>query len=288
MASKQMAGNRERTVELKDDSVYFKVYDASYWYEIDGEGEDTVVLLHGFTGTSATWTTFIKDWQDYYQIITIDLPGHGKTTLDTPRTMEECCSDIVHLFDHLKLEKVHLAGYSMGGRTALSIAMLYPARINSLTLESASPGLNSDNEREIRVNHDEKLAGRIEQSGIKSFVEFWENIPLFKTQKSLPIDVQNQIRDERLEQSAEGLAYSLRYMGTGKQPSWWDQLQGITIPVLLLAGEYDQKFIDINKSMSERISSSKLVIVENAGHAIHVEQPGIFGKIVNEFYNSIQ
>ncbi|MBP1950320.1 2-succinyl-6-hydroxy-2,4-cyclohexadiene-1-carboxylate synthase [Virgibacillus litoralis] len=267
--------------------MYFKVNDASYWYEIDGQGKETVVLLHGFTGTAATWTSFINDWQDHYQILTVDLPGHGKTTLGTPRTMEECCSDLIHLLNYLKLEKVHLAGYSMGGRTALSIAMLYPERIKSLTLESASPGLNSDDERKSRVNHDEKLARRIEQNGIESFVEFWENIHLFKTQKSLPNNIQNQIRDERLAQSAEGLAYSLRYMGTGKQPSWWDQLQDITIPVLLIVGAYDQKFIDINKLMSERISSSKLVIVENAGHAIHVEQPGIFGKIVNEFYNSI-
>ncbi|SDQ29563.1 2-succinyl-6-hydroxy-2,4-cyclohexadiene-1-carboxylate synthase [Virgibacillus salinus] len=270
--------------------MYFKVNDASYWYKIDGEdeGEDTIVFLHGFTGTAATWTSFINDWQDYYQILTIDLPGHGKTTLDTPRTMEECCSDLVHLFDYLKLEKVHLAGYSMGGRTALSVAMLYPERIKSLMLESASPGLISDNDRKSRLNHDEKLASRVEQNGVESFVEFWESIPLFKTQKSLPINIQKQIRDERLSQSADGLAYSLRYMGTGRQPSWWGQLQDITIPVLLLAGAYDQKFIDINKSMSERITSSKLVIVENAGHAIHVEQPGIFGRIVNEFYNSIQ
>ncbi len=282
-----MAGNRERTVELKDDSVYFKVDDASYWYEIDGEGKETVVLLHGFTGTAATWDFFINDWQDHYQILTIDLPGHGKTTLGTPRTMEECSSDLVYLFDYLGLEKIHLAGYSMGGRTALSMAMLYPERIKSLTLESASPGLVLDSDRESRVNHDEKLAARIEQNGIESFIEFWENIPLFKTQKSLPSDVQNKIRDERLAQSAEGLAYSLRYMGTGRQPSWWDQLQDITFPVLLLAGAYDQKFIDINKSMSERISSSKLAVVENAGHAIHVEQPGIFGKLVNEFYNSL-
>ncbi|MGP4109222.1 2-succinyl-6-hydroxy-2,4-cyclohexadiene-1-carboxylate synthase [Virgibacillus sp. L01] len=268
--------------------MYFKVNNASYWYEIDGEGKETVVLLHGFTGTAATWNFFINDWQDHYQILTIDLPGHGKTTLETPRTMEECCADLIDLFDDLKLEKVHLAGYSMGGRTALSVAMLYPERIRSLTLESASPGLNSDDDRKSRVKHDEKLARRIEQNGIKSFVDFWENISLFKTQKSLPIDVQNQIRNERLAQSAEGLAYSLRYMGTGRQSSWWYQLQDITIPVLLLAGEYDQKFVEINKSMSERISSSKLVIVENAGHAIHVEQPGIFGNIVNEFYNSIR
>ena len=59
-----------------------------------------------------------------FKVITIDLPGHGKTHCQTPRTMETFCKDVDELLNHLKMEKVHLLGYSMGGRTALSFTML--------------------------------------------------------------------------------------------------------------------------------------------------------------------
>ncbi|HLR41348.1 MAG TPA: 2-succinyl-6-hydroxy-2,4-cyclohexadiene-1-carboxylate synthase [Virgibacillus sp.] len=266
--------------------MYYTVKDATYWYEVYGEGVP-VVLLHGFTGSTATWSEFISNWKEQFQIIVVDLPGHGKTKTQSPRTMEACCADLNQLFTSLQLDSIHLAGYSMGGRTALSFAMLYPERIASLTLESASPGLASEAERQERIENDEKLAQRIEQDGIMKFVDFWENIALFDTQKKLPAAVRQAIRDERTGQSADGLTQSLRHMGTGKQPSWWGQLNAFKKPVLLLAGTEDKKFVGINKKMENQLQTSKFVSVKNAGHAIHVEQPEIFGKLVSEFICNI-
>src|SRR5690625_7287500 len=117
--------------------MYYTVKDATYWYEVYGEGEP-VVLLHGFTGSTATWSECISNWKEQFQIIVVDLPGHGKTKTQSPRTMEACCADLNLLFTSFQLDSVHLVGYSMGGRTALSFAMLYPEWIASLTLESAS------------------------------------------------------------------------------------------------------------------------------------------------------
>lgn len=266
--------------------MYFSKGDTSYWYEIRGKGEP-VVLLHGFTGRSETWFGFVSEWQQEFQVITIDLPGHGKTTHSRPVTMEECCSDLVSLFNHLALEKVHVIGYSMGGRTALSLAMLYPEKLCSLTLESASPGLSNEQERMDRRNRDAQLAKRLERHGIEAFVGFWENLPLFETQQKLPNETKQKVRDERLNQSAEGLAMSLLSMGTGQQPSWWGRLSELKLPVLLLAGKYDAKFIGINKLMVKHMQQASLRLIENAGHAIHVEQPQIFGKIVIGFLRTI-
>src|SRR5690625_2337524 len=96
--------------------MYYTVKDATYWYEVYGEGEP-VVLLHGFTGSTATWSECISNWKEQFQIIVVDLPGHGKTKTQSPRTMEACCADLNQLFTSLQLDSVHLAGYSMGGRT---------------------------------------------------------------------------------------------------------------------------------------------------------------------------
>lgn len=178
----------------------------------------------------------------------------------------------------MEVEKVHLVGYSLGGRTALSFAMLHPERVVSLTLESASPGLDDEDQRLGRRHRDEKLASWIKANGIHAFVNYWEELPLFSTQATLPEDVQQRIRSERLSQTAEGVAQSLLTMGTGVQPSWWGNLSSLHLPVLLLAGEQDAKFIAINRAMDEHLPVSHLHIVENAGHAIHVEQPNILVK----------
>lgn len=264
--------------------MYFSIKDASYWHEIHGEsGNPPVVMLHGFTGNTSTWADFIANWKDELRIITIDLPGHGKTNTPFSRTMVECCEDLKALFQYLQLEKFHLLGYSMGGRTALSFAIAYPEYIQSLMLESASPGLDTKLERDQRMEKDEKLAQKIENEGVASFVDFWENIQLFQTQKALPKHVQAGIRQERLAQSARGLAQSLRHMGTGSQASWWNKIEQFSKPVLLIAGTYDEKFLAINKMMEKRLCTSNLEIIENAGHAIHVEQPKIFGKLVVRF-----
>lgn len=72
-------------------------------------------------------------------------------------------------------------------------------------------------------------------------------------------------------------------MGTGSQPSWWTNLATFPKPVLLIVGELDDKFIRINQKMYEYLPNSEMRIVKNVGHAIHVEEPFIFGTIVKEF-----
>lgn len=254
----------------------------TYTYETYGQGSP-LVLLHGFTGSKATWYPLIDQWQTSFQLILIDLPGHAGTDMKEPFTMEQCCADLKELLSRLGLDTVHLLGYSMGGRTALSFAMYYPGMIRTLILESASPGLASDTERSKREASDRLLADWIEKKGVESFVDYWENIPLFQTQKQLPQDVQQNIRRERLSHTKKGLSSSLRYMGTGKQESWWHHLNQMNCPVLLLAGARDEKFININQKMCQRMNHADFQLVSQAGHAIHVEQTEIFGKIVQEF-----
>lgn len=262
--------------------MYMTVGESKYWCQVSGQGAP-VVLLHGFTGSTATWTTLVPTLADRFQVITIDLPGHGKTKVDSAKTMLDCCADIKLIIEQLGLGKVHLLGYSMGGRTALSFAMVYFDMVQSLILESASPGLAADTDREERMNLDHKLANQITTGGIDAFVDHWENIPLFQSQKNLSMSIRQNIRVERLSQQEEGLAMSLTSMGSGVQPSWWDKLETLSLPVLLIVGEWDSKFINLNKDMHYLLPRSDLVTAQKSGHAIHVEQSSFFGKIVSEF-----
>src|SRR5690625_179189 len=138
---------------------YVLIDDTTYAYTINGSGEP-LVLLHGFTGTSQTWLPFIEKWKEHYQVITIDLPGHGNTTGEANLKMKQVSHHMKQLLDHLSIEKCHLLGYSMGGRTALSFAMWYPLYIESLLLESASPGLQTTKEQLERVEKDTRSEER--------------------------------------------------------------------------------------------------------------------------------
>jgi len=267
--------------------LYRHVNQIKYRVDIQGEGPP-VFVLHGFTGSLHTWNQLVENHKDSFQFIRVDLPGHGGTIGDSDFTLESVCGDLNDLLDELSLQNVHVLGYSMGGRTALSFAMLHPTRVRSLILESASPGLDSTHEQLARQVKDEGLAEEIENNGVEQFVDKWENLPMFESQKNLSSDVQESIRQERLNQSASGLAASLRGMGTGVQPSWWDKLSIFPRKVLLLTGEKDDKFCNISKEMNEHFQHSTHKIVSQAGHAIHVEQPRIFGTIVREFLLEVE
>jgi len=266
-------------------TVHVKKYSiegTAYHYRSQGEGE-ALVFLHGFTGSSQTWEPFVDTWKESYHVITIDLPGHGLTKGNADLSMQEVCRHLAILFNYLNIETCHLIGYSMGGRTALSFAMWYPEYITSLILESASPGLRTEAERIDRVKKDHQLASRIRQEGMKSFVDYWETIPLFDTQKKLPLSIRQNIRKERLQQTEEGLATSLTSIGTGSQPSWWNKLTTLAIDVCLIVGEKDIKFVQINEQMHAQITESELHIVPEAGHAVHIEQPTPFHHLVEYF-----
>lgn len=256
----------------------------SYHVERYGDGEP-LLLLHGFTGSVETWKPFLPYWRDY-QLILVDIIGHGLT--DSPNDparyeIEKVAADLDEILRYFHLQDAHVLGYSMGGRLALTFAVLYPHRVRTLILESSSPGLKTMQERRERMKRDEALAEEIEQYGVTAFVEKWENMPLFASQKRLPLSIQQRIRNERLNNNALGLANSLRGMGTGRQPSWWNHLSEVNVPTLLLCGEWDQKFCRIAEEMKKYLPNCEMVKVPQAGHAIHVEQRQIFAKIVSKF-----
>lgn len=263
-----------------------KIRGVSYSVETYGEGRP-LVLLHGFTGSAETWHPLLNMFQSC-QVILIDLIGHGRT--DSPAdyrrySMEETVLDLHALFKELELDKPVLAGYSMGGRAALSYAVRYPETVSKLILESCTPGLLSSEERKKRQQSDKELAEMISEKGIPHFVQHWEEIPLFASQKELPEAIQNRERSKRLKNNAAGLSNSLLGMGTGSQTPVWTGLSSLHIPVLLICGERDEKFCRLAEEMKGLLPLSTYIKMKDAGHAVHVEQPQIFGKIVNEFVN---
>ena len=249
------------------------------------DGDETVVLLHGFTGSTKSWHEVIEHLPSDIRIIAVDLTGHGKSSVRIPverYQMEEQVKDLKSLFDYLDLTSFTLIGYSMGGRIALGFACTYPHQLSKLLLESASPGIEDSRDRLLRIKADEQLAMKIENEGLVAFVDFWEEIPLFQSQNQLSEKKKLEIRRERLDQDAIGLATSLRGIGTGQQPSFWMQLPELPMPVVCITGEYDEKFKNIATRMSSLLKNGQHLEVLGVGHAIHVENPVQFATIIKE------
>src|SRR5699024_1271408 len=158
----------------------------------------------------------------------------------------------------------------------------YPGVIKSAVLVSTSPGISDPAERTERQKLDRKRADSI-LSGNASFIDGWETMGDFESQDYADAGQRMSQRVNRLTPDPCGAAESLISYGTGVQKSYWKELPEISVPVLLLAGEKDAKFVAINQSMEELIPESRLEIIPDAGHNINMEAADKFGIMVLEF-----
>jgi 2-succinyl-6-hydroxy-2,4-cyclohexadiene-1-carboxylate synthase len=160
-------------------------------------------------------------------------------------------------------------GYSMGGRLCLQLALDRPECVERVALISASPGIADDHERARRLAADEQLARDIERDGVDAFLERWLAQPMFAT---LPPDAAD-VDDRTRANTVERLTQQLRVLGQGAQPDNWPRLGELRMPVLLVAGALDAKYVDVARRMAEQIPHARVEIIDGAGHACHLERP---------------
>lgn len=259
---------------------------ADLYYQSHGEGFP-LLLLHGFTGSSLNWQQVLPALGARHRVLAPDIIGHGRSPAPSELEryrMEAAVKDLLALLDGERIERFDLLGYSMGGRVALHLALAVPERVRLLVLESASPGIDDHAERAARRASDNRLADRIEQEGVEWFSDFWANQALFASQASLPVELRQQIRQQRLSQRAHGLANSLRGMGAGQQESLWPDLPRLSMPSLLIAGALDPKYVTISQNMAAVLPQAQVQIVPAAGHTVHLEQAALYTSIVDGFF----
>lgn len=248
-----------------------------------------LVLLHGFTGSAQAWSPLSDLLAERFTLIAVDVVGHGLS--DKPATLDhyflpQAAADVIRAVEIAGFSRCAWLGYSMGGRLALRVATNFPQAVERLALIGASPGLAFSEERAARVASDELLAQTIERDGVEAFVDYWENIPLFASQKRLPPERQTAIRAGRLRNEAVGLAGSLRGMGTGTQEPFYDRLASLRMPVLALAGELDTKYTAIAREMATAVPDARARVVPGAGHAAHSENPDFCGAAIAAFLSA--
>ncbi len=242
-------------------------------YILLGDRQKPVIFfLHGFMGDCNDFSRVIPYLSDFC-CLAVDLPGHGKTEVngDAHYRMPQLAQAITMLLKHLQIKHCCLVGYSMGGRLALYLAIYFPQYFSGVILESASPGLKTQLERDRRIAQDLKLVQELESGNLAQFVQRWYTNSLFNSFTQQPNYPEAIAR--RLDNNPYKLAKPLRYMGLGVQPSLWNNLAEAEVPLILLVGELDRKFVAINQKMANYCSLARLSVVKNCGHNIHFEQP---------------
>jgi 2-succinyl-6-hydroxy-2,4-cyclohexadiene-1-carboxylate synthase len=226
-----------------------------------------IVFVHGFTQTGRSWLPVAAPLaRDGWQVMLPDAPGHGASAaeradlLGGARLLGETTGRAVY------------AGYSMGGRLCLHLALDRPELVERLVLLGATAGIEDDRERGARRAADEALAADLERDGLAPFLERWLAGPLFATLSAERAGVEDRMRN-----GVAGLASSLRLAGTGTQADLWPRLGELSMPVLVVAGELDPRFAAIGERMAAEIgANATFAVLPGAGHAAHLERPDAF------------
>ncbi len=244
-----------------------------------------LIMLHGFTGSGSSFDS-VAPLLSGRTVLTPDLPGHGARGLPLGAGRSGFVAALDELAGFLERSghaRIDLFGYSMGARLALAFALRFPRRVRRLILESGSPGLRTRRQRLNRRRADERLALGLEREGVEAFTRRWEQMPLFDGLRALPAEEQVRLRARRTGHSTAGLAWALRSLGTGVQPSQWARLGQMQLPVLLLAGLRDEKFTRIARALADRLPDATLRLLPGVFHVPHLEAPRAWASEVRSF-----
>jgi 2-succinyl-6-hydroxy-2,4-cyclohexadiene-1-carboxylate synthase len=243
-----------------------------------------VLFLHGFLGCKEDWDEVATGLRFSYRTVQIDLPGHGGSLdfNEDAYSMPGCARLILALLNQLGITRSHLVGYSMGGRLALYMAVNFPDRFNRVVIESGSAGLATPELREGRRAHDEQVAATLETGPIAEFLDGWYKQPLFHTVKRNP-DRFQQMMSRRVKNTGAELARVLRGMGTGSQPYLVPQLESLPHEILFAAGALDEKFAVLALELSDQAPNATALVLPEAGHTLHFEQPKAYIEAVGSF-----
>ena len=192
-----------------------------------GRRRTPVLFVHGFAQSALSWfptsrTIFLE--RDVYGI---DLVGHGGSSVPVHPAPYSLLAMGEALLALIKLipRKPLVVAYSMGGRVALSALLevgpaAFAKQTSGLLLESVGMGPKTQAERDAAIKRDADMARRLRETPLKDFMTYWENLPLFESQKALPKKVRAAVRANRLANDPEALAKCVECAGQHRMPSY--------------------------------------------------------------------
>lgn len=245
-------------------------------FEVKGEGK-TIVFIHGFMENSKIWNNIISSFINTHQIVTIDLPGHGKSKQTRAiNTIEEMADDVIEVLDYLQIKSATFVGHSMGGYVNLAIAEVYPQYVDKLVFVNSTSLPDSKEKKEQRL----KVIPTVHRN-FPLFVRL--SIPILFSEELKPI-LQSEMEELKviaLETSIDGVEASLK--GMRERPDRTSVLYEADYPILIINGDKDET---IDVELFETVIPNKeniQVIKLNCGHVAFMEQKEQFIETLKAF-----
>lgn len=254
------------------------------WIDEGPRDEVPLVCLHGFLGCAEDWRGLVDDLSSEHRVIALDLPGHGADPDPIepgPTSFAQAVTGIGELLAEAGVERLDLLGYSMGGRLAYGLVAEVPERIRRAVIVGGSPGLGGEIARRTRKREDDFRARTLERGPLEDWLEDWYAQPLFAGLRAAP-GFEALLARRRIG-SSRHLALALRALGPGVQPPLAHRLKRTAVPLLLVAGALDRKYVALNRGLAAAGPTIRDLVVPDAGHAPHLEKPDVFLTAIREF-----
>ncbi len=256
------------------------------YYEEVGQGTP-ILFVHEFAGDHRSWEPQLREFGKRYRCIVYAARGYKPSDVPTDASAysyQHVMRDAVAMLDHLKIEQAHLIGLSMGGYTALQVALNLPGRVRSLVLAGAGSGSERWYTKEFH-RRSRELAAQFEREGSAAVAQTYGRSP-----SRIPFELKDrrgfaEFAKQLAEHDAQGSAHMSRGF-QGARPSLYDfeaEIRKLATPALIVVGDEDERCIEPGLFLKDAVPASGLVVFPKTGHAVNLEEPDLFNQVVGDF-----
>lgn len=247
--------------------------------------KEWVTFVHGAGGSSSIWFKQIRDFKKHYNVLLLDLRGHGnskptlKAAFKQKYTFSALANDILEVLDHLKIEKSHFVGISLGTILIRQLAEMYPERVQSMILGGAILKMNFRSQILMKLGNLFKYV--LPYLVLYQFFAF-----VIMPKKSHKQSRLLFINEAKKLYQKEFIKWFKLTAEINPVLKWFRQVE-LNIPTLYVMGEEDYMFLpSVRLVVEKHYKSSKLCVISQCGHVVNVEQPLVFNKAVLAFIGS--
>lgn len=258
--------------------AFIKVNDIQMAYTDAGAGRP-IVLIHGYPFNRSLWNEQVAALSGSFRVIAPDLRGFGESDSSAgPATMNLMAQDVAALLDHLEIPRVTIGALSMGGYVTFAFYKQFASRVRALILADTRAQADTEEAKQNRAQQAEKALAE-GMAGIADAM-----LPKLLTPETVSRrpEIVKRVRDMMLKTKPEGAASALR--GMAERDDQTSLLSKITVPTLILVGAEDAITpVADSEKMNEGVASSRLVVLENAGHVSNLERTEKFNEALLNF-----